>query len=248
MSSASTAWIRSSRWASRSSMTPAALQCSSTPASGRTTSTVRPAGWTSTTDTRPWMSPTWSRSCGPSRPSTRRAWPTRATGCCPTAGRIRPRCPTMSCAWMPMSTRTARTPPSPWPSSSGTRTPMPSSGPPPPGPSPPTWPSWSALISSTRRSVRSPGPSPASGSTSPRPVWAITPSSWGRTTRWSAPSRGQRWRDGGTGRSSPTSPESRLNPRAALLAPMPIPSTRPITSTPWRAPAWSTRLPMARTI
>ncbi|BAS17744.1 isoleucine--tRNA ligase [Arthrobacter sp. Hiyo8] len=49
----------------------------------------------------------------PSSSSTRRASPTTGTASCRTAGRTRRRCPTMSCAWMTMSTRTARTRPSP---------------------------------------------------------------------------------------------------------------------------------------
>ena len=65
----------------------------STPTSGASTSPARPAGSTSTTTTRPSTSTTWSRSCGPSSSCTTRAWSTRASASCPTAGTTRPRCP-----------------------------------------------------------------------------------------------------------------------------------------------------------
>ena len=41
--------------------------------------------------------------------ATTRAWSTRASACCPTAGTTRRRCPTTSCGWTTTSTRTART-------------------------------------------------------------------------------------------------------------------------------------------
>ena len=57
--------------------------------------------------------PTWRASCGPSSSSTTRASPTRASGCCPTAGTTRPRCPPTSCGWTRTSTSSASTRPSP---------------------------------------------------------------------------------------------------------------------------------------
>ena len=42
--------------------------------------------------------------------ATTRAWSTRASACCPTAGTTRRRCPTTSCGWTTTSTRSARTP------------------------------------------------------------------------------------------------------------------------------------------
>ena len=47
-----------------------------------------------------------------------RAWPTRASGCCPTAGATKPRCPTTNCGWTTTSTRAARTRRSRWASRS----------------------------------------------------------------------------------------------------------------------------------
>ena len=46
---------------------------------------------------------------GPSSSCGTRAWPTRASACCRTAGTTRRRCPTTSCAWTTTSTRAART-------------------------------------------------------------------------------------------------------------------------------------------
>ena len=53
---------------------------------------------------------TWSRSSGRSSSSTTRAWPTRATACCRTAGATRRRCPTTSCAWTTTSTQSRQDP------------------------------------------------------------------------------------------------------------------------------------------
>ena len=38
-----------------------------------------------------------------------KGWPTRATGCCRTAGTTRPRCPATNCGWTTTSTRAVRT-------------------------------------------------------------------------------------------------------------------------------------------
>ena len=84
-----------------------------TPTNGVPTSPARPAGSTSTTTTRPWTPRSWSRSSGRSSSYGTRGWPTRACGCCRTAGTMRLRCPAMNCGWTMTSTSVARIRPSP---------------------------------------------------------------------------------------------------------------------------------------
>jgi isoleucyl-tRNA synthetase len=71
---------------------------------------TRQARWVDFDNDYKTLDPTsWSRSSGPSSSCTTRAWPTRASGSCPTAGTTRRRCPTTSCGWTRTSTRTGRT-------------------------------------------------------------------------------------------------------------------------------------------
>ena len=83
-------------------------RCCATPRTGSATSPARPAGSTSPTTTRRSTWTTWRASCGRSRPCTTRAWSTRASGCWPTAGGARRRCPTPRPGWT-TSTGTGRT-------------------------------------------------------------------------------------------------------------------------------------------
>ena len=135
-------------WASRSSTRPAASRCCATPGNGRTTSPARPAGSTSTTTTRRSTCPTWRASCGRSSSCGTRAWSTRASRCCPTAGGARRRCPTTSCGWTTTPTPNAATPRSPsgssWRPGSGCWP-----GRPRRGRCRPTWPARSARTSAT---------------------------------------------------------------------------------------------------
>ncbi len=190
---ASPARPRSWPWVSRSSTRPAGSRCCATPETGRTTSPARRAGSTSSTTTRRWTCPTWRASCGRSSSCGTRAWSTRGSRCCPTAGGARPRCPTTSCGWTTTPTPNGRTPRSrsgsSWRPGSGCWP-----GPPRRGRCRPTWPARSARTSATWCWPRT-----ASGTSWPgtgrRPTSASS----------RAPPRPARsWPGGGTSRCFPT--------------------------------------------
>ena len=105
-------------------------RCCATRRSGRSTSPARRAGSTSRTTTRRSTSSFMeSRDLGVQDACTTRASPTRATGCCRTAGATRRRCRTTSCAWTTTSTRCGRTRRSRSPSRSRARRPRRSGSP-----------------------------------------------------------------------------------------------------------------------
>jgi isoleucyl-tRNA synthetase len=102
---------------------------------------------------------------------------------CPTAGTTRRRCPTTSCAWTRTSTRTGRTPRSPWATASRPASSR-SSGRRPRGPCRATSRSCRAPRHRLRRRrVRGPDGRAPSATCSPRRAWLPTRASWGRMPR-----------------------------------------------------------------